>query len=436
MKISGRLQAVIDLVEQVSTTHRPMDGTAADYFRNRRYIGSKDRAEIAERLYRILRHWARLNWWVQKEELPETARSLVLVDAVIAGAASLNELKNLFSGAKHAPDELSGAELKAACSLQGQTMIHPDMPENVQVECPDWAETRLKDRFGSAFREAAAAMLEPAPMDLRVNTLKVADRETARERLAGQGVETDPTPYSPWGLRCRKKVFLSVTKAFARGLVDIQDEGSQLIALICHPAPGHQVLDYCAGAGGKSLALAAMMQGKGRIMAMDVLEGRLERAKRRFRKAGAHNIETRAIEDHAGPNKKWLKRHRGYFDIVLTDVPCSGTGTWRRNPDMRWRWYGPALDELKALQAEILERAAQYVKPGGALIYATCSLLPEENEDQVEAFLHNHPDFGLEPLSEAWPLPGAAPCAGPYMQLSPHEHGTDGFFAARLRKVS
>jgi 16S rRNA (cytosine967-C5)-methyltransferase len=230
------------------------------------------------------------------------------------------------------------------------------------------------------------------------------------------------------------KAFLSKTKPFVKGWIDIQDEGSQMIAYLTGAKPGMQVLDYCAGAGGKTLALANMMQVKGRIVAMDTEAGRLAKARERFRRAHVTDIiEVRPLSDEQ--HRKWLKRQKGTFDVLLLDVPCTGSGTWRRNPDMRWRQYGPDLAELMQTQEEIMEKTAITVKPGGRMVYATCSLFPAENEDRVNAFLAAHPEFEAVPVQEAWPE-GAAPYPGPgpYMRLSPSKSGTDGFFAAVLKR--
>jgi 16S rRNA (cytosine967-C5)-methyltransferase len=258
-----------------------------------------------------------------------------------------------------------------------------------------------------------------------VNTF-LATRDEVKKSLAKDDIETADTPFSPWGLRVDGKVFLSKSKAFAKGWIDIQDEGSQLIAHMCGVKPGLQVLDFCAGAGGKTLALASAMMRKGRIVAMDTEERRLEKGKERFKRAKISDIiEVRPLTDER--HRKWLRRQKETFDVVLLDVPCTGTGTWRRNPDMRWRNYGPGLEELKAVQQDILEKACGAVKKGGRLVYATCSLLPDENEEQVAAFLEKHPEFSVQPPDD--PKLGA-----PYMRLTPLRHATDGFFAAILLK--
>jgi 16S rRNA (cytosine967-C5)-methyltransferase len=250
--------------------------------------------------------------------------------------------------------------------------------------------------------------------------------------------------YAPNGLRLRKRLSVVAGDAFQNGLVEVQDEGSQLVAALVDARPGMQVADYCAGAGGKTLAMAAGMNNKGRVVAMDVYESRLDRSAQRLRRAGAHNVERRALQtkDGGADNRKWLKRQRAAFDRVLVDAPCTGTGTWRRNPDGRWTLRPKDLEELVPKQAEILDAASRLVKPGGGLVYATCSILPAENERQIEAFLGRHPEFELVPVEHLWPeavgtdAPAQAP-GNPYLRLSPLVHGTDGFFAAAMvRKES
>jgi 16S rRNA (cytosine967-C5)-methyltransferase len=252
--------------------------------------------------------------------------------------------------------------------------------------------------------------------------------------LAAGGIKAAPTELSPWALRVQGRPNLPAQAAFTEGLVEIQDEGSQLAALLVGARPGMRVCDFCAGAGGKSLALAAAMGNKGHIVACDVSGPRLEGATKRLRRAGAHNVERRHLESE---RDAWVKRHAGSFDRVLVDAPCSGTGTWRRNPDARWRLTPQDVAELRELQGRILASAARLVKPGGRLIYVTCSLLPEENERQAEAFAAANPEFEPVPVSQVWrealgtkPPPGHPDWGDPWLRLSPARHGTDGFFVA------
>ncbi|HRJ61886.1 MAG TPA: RsmB/NOP family class I SAM-dependent RNA methyltransferase [Azospirillaceae bacterium] len=432
MTPAARLQAAIDLLQEIEATPRPADAVMSLYFRNRRFIGSKDRAAVAELCYAIMRRHARLTWWLEKVGAEPTPRTRVIANSILAEGRPAADQAKLYDGGKFAPPPWSADERRFAAELDAHTLEHPDMPEAVRCECPEWAEGPLRAALGDRFAVETQAMLEAAPLDLRINTVKT-DRETALAALTREGIKAEPTRFSPWGLRVTGRPPLAQTKAFTGGLVEIQDEGSQLVALAVAPKPGHQVVDFCAGAGGKTLALAMMMESKGRVVACDVLEKRLKRAGERFRRAGLHNIEPHPLVHERDP---WVKRHKGKFDRVLVDAPCSGAGTWRRNPDSRWRPLGPGLAELVPLQAKILDSAARLVKPGGRLVYATCSLLWDENAGQVAAFLETHPEFEVLPIAQVWAEEGlgAPPCDGPYLALTPARHGADGFFAAVMTR--
>ncbi|MES2728605.1 MAG: RsmB/NOP family class I SAM-dependent RNA methyltransferase [Pseudomonadota bacterium] len=433
MTPSARLQAVIEIIEKMSEANVPMDTLVGDYMRVRRYIGAKDRAAIVDQTYRIARAWLRLDWWLQRLSATDTARNRVLIAMALLDKKPAPHIRDLCTGERHAPEPLEDSEATMLQAVQGEELDHADMPESVRVECPPHHVEALQVLFGPAFAAEMQAMQKTATLDLRVNT-RMVNREKAQASLTQDSVETAPTPYAPNGLRVQAKVHLSQTKAFTKAWVDIQDEGSQMIAALCGARPGMQVLDFCAGAGGKTLALANDMQVKGRVVAMDTDAGRLGKARVRLRRAFVTDIiELRPLSEEQ--HRKWFKRQKGTFDVVLLDVPCSGTGTWRRNPDMRWRSFGPGLDSLMQTQAEILDKACVAVKPGGRLVYATCSLLRQENEDQVDAFLARHPDFAVLPVSQAWPSGSAMPAGqDPFMRFTPHRTGTDGFFAAVLQR--
>ncbi|MDB5316705.1 MAG: rRNA m(5)C methyltransferase, partial [Rhodospirillales bacterium] len=319
-------------------------------------------------------------------------------------------------------------------AMIGKSVIDPAMPPQVALNLPAWAYPLFLAHFGETLPAEMAAMEQGAPLDLRANLLRTT-RDAAAIALAAEGVATVPTPFSPWGLRAEGRKPVITTEAFKAGLIEIQDEGSQLIALITDARPGMRVADFCAGAAGKTLALAATMENRGRITACDTSNVRLEGAVRRLRRAGVDNAERHLLE----PGDKWTKRRAGTFDRVLVDAPCTGSGTWRRNPDARLRTRPEDLVELVALQEDIIDRAAELVRPGGRLIYATCSLFTDENEGQMQGFLERHPDFAVLPADAIWAelRPGVdAPCAGPYLATSPARHGTDGFFAAVLERRS
>jgi 16S rRNA (cytosine967-C5)-methyltransferase len=434
MTPGARLQTTIELLELVAAEPRPADATVSAFFRARRFIGAKDRAAIAEAVYRALRRRARLGWWLDRFDQPASARALVLADLLVGEGRDADATSGLFNGGRFAPLPLDDSERRLVRQLAGHTLEHPDMPESVRVEVPAWAEPSLRAGLGARFATEAGALIPPAPIDLRVNALKMT-RDEACARLVADGIAVRPTALSPVGLRVTGRPSIMAHPLYKDGAIEIQDEGSQLAALLVGAQPGHQVVDLCAGAGGKTLAMAATMANRGRVIATDVLAGRLQRAKLRFRRAGAHNVETRALSSETDP---WIKRHKQRFDRVLVDAPCSGTGTWRRNPDMRWRQLGPGLESLVPLQARLLDSAARLVRPGGRLAYATCSVLPDENAAQIERFLRDNPEFRLVPLTELWPatIGGAPPRDEPYLSLSPARDDTDGFFTAVVERVS
>ncbi|MFN4282954.1 MAG: RsmB/NOP family class I SAM-dependent RNA methyltransferase [Alphaproteobacteria bacterium] len=429
MNFAARLQAVLDLMDEIGSVQRPADAVASAWFRARRQIGDADRGNISELLYALLRHHARLGWWLAKHECRDTPRARLLAWLALGESKTPDQLRTLFNGGKSAPAALTGEERALATKLQGGTIDHPAMPDEVRGECPDWALEPLRRRFGDSFPREMAAQLTPPPLDLRVNPLK-AKREDMLRALQALGVEARPARMAPYGIRVPQRLSLARLPMLKTGEVEIQDEGSQLVAMLVDAQPGERVVDFCAGAGGKTLAIAAQMANKGRVIACDVLANRLKRSAERFRKAGLHNIETRPLSSERDP---WVKRHKGGFDRVLVDAPCSGTGTWRRNPDARWQVLGDGLESLLPLQASILASAARLVKPDGWLVYATCSLLPEENEAQAAAFLAAHPEFHAVPLRDIAPQIGDS--AHPdYLSLTPARHDTDGFFAAVMRR--
>ncbi|HEV8678998.1 MAG TPA: RsmB/NOP family class I SAM-dependent RNA methyltransferase [Stellaceae bacterium] len=344
------------------------------------------------------------------------------------------EIAASFDGGRFRPAPLSPAETRLARGLAGRTLTHPEMPRAVANNLPGWLLPRLDAVYGPHLEDEMAALNAAAPIDLRVNSLK-ADREGARRALAAEHVMVEPTPWSPLGLRLKQRAPLAGTAAFKAGLIEVQDEGSQVAALVADARPGMRVVDFCAGAGGKTLALAAQMRNRGKLVACDVAAWRLERAGQRLRRAGIGNVERRVLASERDP---WVKRHAGGFDRVFVDAPCLGIGSWRRNPDGKWRTSPSDLAELVPRQRDILQSAARLVKPGGRLIYVTCSLLREENEAQAEGFLAASPDFALYPASRAWAetIGGRSPGGADYLRLSPARHGTDGFFVAQFERAA
>ena len=432
MTPAARVAAAIELLDAVDSDPRPADLVAGAWLRARRFIGAKDRRALSDRVWGLLRRRARLDWWLGELGEAPSARRRVLADLALAEHLDAAAINALCSGERNAPDRLTPDEWAIVQATVGKDLFHHRMPAWVRGEYPLWLEARLAARFGERLAAEMGALRDEAPVDLRVNTLKT-DRAAAIAALAADGLTARPTPLSPIGLRLPARVALSAQSAFRDGLVEVQDEGSQLVAMLTAALPGQAVIDFCAGAGGKTLALAAAMENKGRLVACDVHVGRAERAAQRLRRAGVHNVTRRILE---GDHDKWAKRQAGGFDRVLIDAPCSGTGTWRRNPDAKWRLTEERLAELRLVQQRILAQAAPLVRPGGRLVYATCSLLPEENEAQVETFVAAHRDFSVLPVAAVWQatIGGICPVDGPYLHLTPAAHGTDGFFAAILER--
>ena len=417
MTPSARLAAGIELLTAIEAAPRkPADAVANGFFRERRYIGGGDRRAVSDQVWFVLRHLRRLHWWLQRGEGQPTPRLLLAAASVLEGRP-LESLQRGFSGGRYAPDTLEPDEARVLRALDGHTLEHPEMPDAVRLEVPDWLLPRLAARFGAELAREMAALTSAASLDMRVNTLR-GTREQALASLAQDDIVAEPTPLSSWGLRARGRQNVTATAAFRQGLVEIQDEGSQLVTALVGAEPEMRVLDYCAGAGGKTLGLAMTMRNRGHIVACDVSAARLDQAVRRLRRAGVHNVERHVIV----PGDKWAKRRAASFDRVLVDAPCTGTGTWRRNPDARSRLREQDLEELTLKQAGILRDAAKLLRPGGRLVYATCSVLAEENQLQVERFLHEQPGFEMIPVAQG----------APFLSLTPASHGTDGFFAAIL----
>lgn len=437
MTPNARIQATIELLEHLHSVWRadrraPVDALMATYFKSRRYIGSKDRGAISDLLYFCLRYGGTLEWHVEQCERAVNPRRIVMVGLLFHGEKPLKHerIVELFDGTKYAPRPLDDAEHVILSRCEGREFMPAAMPMPARLNYPDWMEGRLKDAFGDELAPAMMALSEQAPIDLRCNTLKCPDRADLVLALDRDGHFAVLTPHSPIGLRLKKRLPVFNTQAFKDGKYEMQDEGSQIVGLLCEARPGQKVIDFCAGAGGKTLTIAASMQNKGRIMAFDVAAHRLEQIHKRLARAGVHNVQTHVLRDERDP---FLKRHVGSADWVVLDAPCSGSGTWRRNPDLKWRFALDDLQEIKAVQARILDSAQRLVKPGGKLLYITCSIFPDENFHQIKQFLGNNPAFKVERPSKLWQkhthdLPGV----GPAIVLSPHKDGTDGFFAVTL----
>ena len=495
-----RLEQVRDVLGEVLQWSGPADGVLSRWLRARRELGARDRAEVAEAVYDVVRHLRRYRQFAESGHGNSTRRLAVL------GLAHTLGLPSLKPALTH--DEVAWVQRVMAIDAAS-------LPPAIRYSVPDWLEQALADIDDAD--ALFAALLQPAPLDIRVNPLKL-DRATLLDelqinvepavdlkpsdkvepsdrvepsdkvepfdnvdqssqtqaipqpqpevQLQPQGnrerrhdtdlrshatqpserlhateqqkhslstrstelhLRAEATPWSPWGVRIHGRPALNRWPRYLDGSIEVQDEGSQLLALLMAPRRGEMIIDFCAGAGGKTLLLGALMRSTGRLYAFDVAAGRLNRLTPRLARSGLSNVEPVVI---AHENDARVKRLHGKARRVLVDAPCSGTGTLRRNPDIKWRQHPQAIAELVALQERILASAARCVEPGGRLVYATCSLLPEENEAQIEIFLKNHPNFALVPVSEVLADRTALEMSGPYLKLRPDIHGTDGFFAA------
>ncbi len=413
MTPAGQLHSVIELVETIlSLNKKPADAVMQSYFRNRRYIGSSDRRTIGDSVYSVLRNYQ----GIKAALAISSARLLVFGHYILDKEQTIDDIQEL-CGEGYGPSELSYEELQILGELK------PYDPFAI----PKWLEEHLNGK------ELIKSLHDQAPMDIRINSLKN-NRDAILTLLKLEGFDVIATPISPLGIRFGKRQPLNTHELWEDGTLEVQDEASQVVSLLCDAQPGMQVLDYCAGAGGKSLSLAATMQNKGNLILSDIHPHRLQRAKERLRRAGVTSYQ---LKDIAKDNS-WFKRQHNRFDRVLVDAPCTGTGTWRRNPDLKNRLTPTDLEELTQLQQKILEQALQFVKPGGQLIYVTCSVLDAENDSQVNWLLEKYPEFKSIPVSDVWNKTLKVPCpftAGT-AQFKPSIHGTDGFFVSIFERAN
>ncbi|HTS86420.1 MAG TPA: RsmB/NOP family class I SAM-dependent RNA methyltransferase [Usitatibacter sp.] len=411
----AQLDAVVDALTVILPARAPADAQLRTFFRENPKLGQRDRALVADTVYAALRRRRML-----EHVTPRAApREIALATLVKLQGVGIGQIESVLKG-----DEREWLAKLKALDLDA-------LPFELRVDLPDWVIERLRRRMGDDEILALARGLQhPAPLDLRVNAMK-APREAVLDRLEYDKIEAHPTRYSPIGVRLREKPALNTHPMFLDGAVEVQDEGSQLLGLLVEPRRGEMVVDFCAGAGGKTLQLGAAMGSSGRLYAFDVSDKRLANLAPRLKRSGLSNVHPQRI---SGENDPKVKRLRGKIDRVLVDAPCTGLGTLRRNPDLKSRQDVTALAELNAKQRSILAAAAALVKPGGRLVYGTCSLLAEENEDIVAEFLAAHPDFQLVPAGEALRRQGVRLAADPYLRLEPHVHDTDGFFAAVMER--
>jgi 16S rRNA (cytosine967-C5)-methyltransferase len=431
MTPGARLAAAIEVVADIEQQRRPAADALKSWGLTHRFAGSGDRAAIAGLVYDALRRRASSAWLMGEG----TPRAVLLGMLKRERGLDTDAIGQLASGAGHSPPPLAAAERTALDRASVE-----NAPPHVVGDYPEWLDPYFARAFGNERAEEAAALGSRAPLDLRVNTLK-SDRETAAAELADLGPE--PTRWSPHGLRIRlaadaKSPAVHAEPAFIKGHVEIQDEGSQLAALLARATPGEQVLDLCAGGGGKTLALAAALENKGQLYATDDDKRRLAPIHERLARSGARNVQVRTPKS-VGTEIDDLK---GRMDLVLIDAPCTGIGAWRRNPDAKWRVRPGALEQRVKEQAELLDRAVALVKPGGRIAYITCSVLNEENNDQVRGFLARHAEFSVEKPAEtagalgerAYMFGKAALVSDEGLLMTPRRADTDGFFVSIMRR--
>lgn len=432
MTPAARLSAAIELIATIDSQRIPAAKALKEWGTAHRYAGSGDRAAISGLIWDVLRRQSSAAWLMDDD----SARARVLGMLKLERGMDTAAIAALCDGGRFAPEPLTSAE-QAALTSRSLT----DAPASVAGDYPDWLDPYLARVFGEDRAAEATAMASRAPLDLRVNTLK-GKREKLLPRLSHLGAKE--TPWSPLGLRIAlgadaRNPGIHAEEDFIKGAIEVQDEGSQLAALFAAAKPGEQVIDLCAGAGGKTLALAAQMEGKGRLIATDHDKRQLAPIHERLSRAGVHNCEVRTPRGE----EEILSDIKASADLVVIDAPCTGTGTWRRNPDAKWRMRPGALEVRLKDQAAVLSRAAPLVKPGGRIAYITCSVLSEENGAQVRAFMAQHPEFSVQPpeqtASVLWDkaedFAQAALQSDEGWLMTPRRTGTDGFFVSVLNKT-
>ncbi len=431
MTPAARASAAMEILADIEARKRPAAEALKDWGVSHRFAGSGDRAAIGNLVFDVLRTRAS----AASAMGDGSPRALVLRTLVTGWGMTPEDVAKLADGGRHAPEPLSEAEL-AGLSRE----LPADAPADVRGDYPDWLAGEFDRAFGARAAEEGTALARRAPVDLRTNTLK-ADRDKVLKAL--RRFAPQPTPHSPVGVRIvqapgpGKSPHVEAEPGHGKGWYEVQDEGSQLATLLSGARPRQQIMDLCAGAGGKTLALAALMENSGQLYAYDSDRMRLRPIFERLKRAGVRNAQVLAAGD-----REALHTLEGKIDLVLIDAPCTGSGVWRRRPDAKWRLAPPMLEARLAEQLAVLEEGAGLVKPGGRLAYITCSVLPAENRDQVTGFLDRHPAFQLVPWPGLWehampgsPAPASADGSAETLQMTPLRHGTDGFFVAVLERA-
>ena len=432
MTPAARVAAAIEVLAAIEQERRPAADALKAWGLTHRFAGSGDRAAIAGLAYDALRRRASSAFIMGAD----TPRAVVLGMLKRERGLDIDAIARLTDGSKYAPETLSSDE---RARLEASDMSNA--PAYVAGDYPEWLHPNLSRAFGDARAEEGVALASRAPLDLRTNALK-SERDTANNMLAD--VHPEPTRWSPWGLRIRlsadaKNPSIHAEPAFLKGFVEVQDEGSQVAALLSGAQPGEQVIDLCAGAGGKTLAMAAMMQNKGQIFATDDDKRRLAPIHERLKRSGARNVQVRTPKSIGDE----ISDLAGRMDLVLIDAPCTGTGSWRRNPDAKWRMRPGALEQRQKEQVEILDRAVPLVKAGGRIAYITCSVLEEENDSQARGFLARHPEFAVQPPTDvikslgerAFMFAKAARLSELGTLMTPRATDTDGFYVSVMRRA-
>ncbi len=428
MRLAGQISAAIEVLHEIQERHRPASLALADWGRSHRFAGSRDRSVIGTLVFDTLRKRASLGWRMGEE----SPRALTLAALRFAWQRSADEVSGLCDGSAYAPAPLTDSEAERLRADDGALAAAPDW---VRADVPEWLYGEFRSVFGELAVTEGQGLAERAPIDLRVNTLK-ADRERVLKALARY--RPVPTAFSPVGIRIpapgpqEKNPNVEAEAAHGRGWFEVQDEASQIAVLLSGTGPRLQLLDICAGSGGKTLGFAALMQNTGQIYAYDADKQRLRPIFDRLKRAGARNVQVLP----AGETEA-LEALRGRMDIVFVDAPCSGSGVWRRRPDAKWRLTPDALGARIEDQRRVLELAAPLVKPGGRLLYATCSVLPSENEQQMRWFLEARPQFRRLDWRDLWESAGLGPApaqtGGEFaLQLTPARHSTDGFYISSV----
>lgn len=419
IRVPQRVQQLQEVMLLLKGWQQPADAVLAQWMKNQPSLGARDRAELSDAVFALLRQW-RLFEQLTADSGEWQARRMALL--------ALVELHGVDAVAQEVEAE-EQAWLRQVCANTKNSL-----PFAQRFSLPDWLAEELQKQ--EAPEALAAALNMEASIDIRVNPLRADRKKMLKVLQQGERASFQPEAmaYSPWGIRLQGRPTLRHWPEFDKGELEVQDEGSQILAALVAPRRNEIIIDFCAGAGGKSLLLGALMRGTGKLYAMDVSAARLERAKPRFARCGIDNVNTMAIAEHDDTR---LQRFYGKAQRVLVDAPCSGLGTLRRNPDLKWRLRPEEIAQYQTLQQSILQRAAKCVAPGGRLVYATCSVLPQENEQQIQAFLQACPEFEVVPVNEVLKarIPNL-PMQGDFLSLRPDQHGTDGFFAAVLVRTA